>query len=138
MLRKKIKLALKDDVLDQHCQNLKIVTEEKQLFRRPNFSLRDLSNEVGISVNEVKKILSERMQITFFEFITGYKVNEAKKLLRNFKEDQFSISAITFDSGFNTIDSFKTIFKQYTQMSPEEYRTKYFIIGHNASASFED
>ena len=138
MKRKKIKPALKDDVLGQHCQNLKIVTEEKQLFRRPNLSLRDLSNEVGISVDEVTKILSERMQVTFFEFITGYKVNEAKKLLTNCKEDQFSISAITIDSGFNTIDSFKTIFKKYTQMSPEEYRIKYFIIGHDSSASFED
>ena len=28
MIRKKIKPALKDDVLGQHCQNLKIVTEE--------------------------------------------------------------------------------------------------------------
>ena len=138
MIRKKIKPALKDDVLGQHCQNLKIVTEEKQLFRRPNLSLRDLSNEVGISVDEVTKILSERMQVTFFEFITGYKVNEAKKLLTNIKEDRFSISSIATQSGFNTNDSFEIVFKQYTKMSPEEYRTKHFTIGPDASASCED
>ena len=137
-MRQEIKPILKGEVLDQHCQNLRVVMETKQLFLRPNLSLRDLSNEAGIQVDEVKKVLSERLQLSFFEFISEYKVNEAKRLLTNIREDQFSISAIATQSGFNTKDSFSILFKQHTNMSPEEYRIKYFRIDPDSSVSYED
>ena len=138
MLRKKIKHALKDNVLDQYSQDLKIVTKTKQLFLKPNLSLTDLSNEVGISVDEVKKILSEKLQVTFFEFISKHKVNLAKQLLTNTMGNQFSISSIAYKSGFNTDDSFEAIFKQHTNMSPKEYRIKHFKIKSDSSAACEE
>ena len=69
-MRQEIKPILEDEVLDQHCQNLRVVMETKQLFLRPNLSLMDLSNEAGIQVDEVKKVLSERLQLSFFGFIS--------------------------------------------------------------------
>ena len=137
-MSKKIKLGLKDDVLDQHCQDLNILMNTKQLFLRSNLSLEDLSNEAGIQVDEVKKVLSERLQLSFFEFISEYKINEAKHLLTNIREDQFSMSVIATQSGFNTKDSFSTIFKQHTNISPEEYRIKYYRIDPDSSVSYED
>jgi len=137
MIRKKIETALIDDALDQRCQELKNITNTKELFLKPNLSLNDLSNEVGISVDEVKKILSEKLQVTFFEFISKYKVNLAKQLLINTMGNQFSISSIAYKSGFNTDDSFATIFKQYTNFSPEEYRIKHFKIKSDSSAKGE-
>ena len=138
MIRKKTETALIDDVLDQSCQELIIITKTKKLFLKPNLSLNDLSNEVGISVDEVKKILSEKLQVTFFEFISKYKVNLAKQLLTNTMGNQFSISSIAYKSGFNTDDSFATIFKQHTNFSPEEYRIKYFKIKSDSSAEREE
>ena len=134
MLRKKIKHALKDNVLDQHCQDLKSITKTNKLFLKHNLSLIDLSNETGIPVDEVKKIFSERLQLTFFEFISRYKVNEAKQLLINIREDKFSITTIAAQSGFNTHSSFEAIFKQHTNMSPQEFRIKYFIIDPDSSS----
>jgi len=138
MKRKKIKSVLKYDVLNQHCQDIKIIMKEKHLFLRPNLSLMDLSTESGIPVNAVKKVLSERLQVTFFEFISEYKVNKAKELLINIREDQFAISTIAAQSGFNTKDSFTIIFKQYTNMSPEEYRIKHFTIESDSSVSHKN
>ena len=130
--------TLKGDILDRHCENLKSVTKTKKLFLKHNLSLVDLSNETGIPVDEVKKIFSERLQLTFFEFISEYKVNKAKELLTNIREDQFSMSVIATQSGFNTKDSFSTIFNKHTNMSPEEYRIKYFKIDPDSSVSYED
>ena len=136
-MRKEIKPILTDEVLDQHCQNLKAVMKKKQLFLRSNLSLRDLANETSIQVNEVKQTLSKRLDLTFFEFISEYKINEAKQLLTNISEDKFSISTIATKSGFNTKDSFSVIFKQHTSMSPEEYRIKYFRIDPDSSVSYD-
>ena len=138
MLRKKIKHALKDNVLDQYSRDLIIVTKTKQLFLRPKLSLRELSNEVGIPVDEVKQVLREKLQLTFFEFISSYKVNKAKILLKNTRADRCSISTISAQSGFNTKDSFEAIFKQHTNMTPEEYRVKYLRIEPDSSSSYEN
>ena len=132
-MRKGIMPTLKDAALDQHCQDLKSITKTKKLFLKHNLSLIDLSNETGIPVDEVKKIFSERLQLTFFDFISEYKVNEAKQLLINIREDKFSITTIAAQSGFNTHSSFESIFKQHTNMSPEEFRIKYFIIDPDSS-----
>ena len=132
-MQEQLKLTLTDDILDQHCQNIRIIMKTKQLFLRSNLSLQDLSNEVGIPVIEVKQTLLERLNVTFFEFISSYKVNEAKQLLTNIREGQFSMSTIAAQSGFTTIDSFTTIFKKHTNMLPEEYRIKYFTIHPDSS-----
>ena len=135
--KNEIKPILENDVINQHCQDLKTVMNKKQLFLIPNLSLIDLSNETGIPVYEVKKALNKGMQLTFFEFISIYKINKAKDLLTNLRENQFSISTISVQSGFNTQESFVTIFKKYTKMLPEEYRIKYFSIEPESSSSYE-
>ncbi len=104
----------------------------------PKLTLMDLSDEADISVDAVKKILTEKMHVTFFEFISGYKINKAKQLLTNTREDQCSISDIAAQSGFNTNDSFSIIFKQHTNISPEEFRIKFYKILPDSSVSNGD
>ena len=129
---------IKEEVLNQYSKDLITLIKTKKLFLKPNFNLVDLSKEAGITVDEIKKVLSEKLQVTFFEFISKFKINEAKHLLINIRKNQFSISTIAAQSGFNTNDSFVTIFKKHTNMSPEEYRIKYFKIEPNYSDSFEN
>ena len=55
-----------------------------------------------------------------------YKISEAKRLLAKIDNKNFSITNIAIKSGFNTDDSFVTLFKKHTKMTPENYRIKYF------------
>ena len=135
---KKINQTLKNEVFNQYCEGLIIATKTKQLFLKPNLSIKDLSNETGIPVEEVNTVLREKLKLTFFEFLSEFKVNRAKKLLTNISEDQLSFSSIAAQSGFNTKDSFLTIFEEHTKMSPKEYRIKYFTIDHDSSARLEN
>ena len=52
--------------------------------------------------------------------------------------DHFSISKIAFESGFNTDDSFVILFKKHTNMSPENYRIKYFNIDPDSNKSVKN
>ena len=128
--------SLKDEKLHQHWQNLNGVIKAKQLFLKQNLSLIDLSNKASIPVDQVKKVLKEKLKLTFFEFISEYKISKAKQLLINISKDQFSLSAIADQSGFNTTDSFVTIFKQYTNMSPDKYRITYYRNKPESNISF--
>ena len=121
-------IILSNEVLDKYHQELEAVIKSKSLYLRPNLCLDDLSDETGISVEYVKQVLSEKLHSTFFEFISKYKISEAKRLLTKVNNDHFSISNVAIASGFNTDESFIALFKKHTNMSPENYRIKYFNI----------
>jgi AraC-like DNA-binding protein len=55
----------------------------------------------------------------FSEFINTYRIDFAKKLL---KETYLKIEAIAYDSGFNSLSTFNTVFKKETGFTPSKYR----------------
>ena len=127
-------IILSNEVLDEFHQKLESVIKSKSLYLRPNLCLDDLSDETGISVEYVKQVLSEKMNLSFFEFISEYKVRRAKRLLTKIDDDHFSISNVAIESGFRTDESFVTLFKKHTHMSPENYRIKYFNIDPDSNS----
>ena len=76
--------------------------------------------------------------IQFNQFISKYKIVEAKRLLTKINDDHFSISKIAIKSGFDTDDSFVILFKKHTNMSPENYRIKYFNIDPDSNIPIQD
>ena len=138
MIHKEKNLILSNEVLDQYHQKLESVIKSKSLYLRPKLCLDDLSIETGIPVKYVKQVLSEKLNSTFFEFISKYKIRRAKRLLTKINDDHFSISQIAIESGFNTDDSFVILFKKHTNMSPENYRIKYFNIDPDSNISIQD
>ena len=121
-------IILSNEELDKYHQELEAVIKSKSLYLRPNLCLDDLSDETGISIEYVKQVLSEKLNLSFFEFISKYKIRRAKRLLTKIDDDYFSISNVAVESGFKTDESFVALFKKQTRMSPEKYRMKYFNI----------
>ena len=138
MIHKEKNLILSNEVLDQYHQKLESIIKSKSLYLRPKLCLDDLSIETGIPIKYVKQVLSEKLNSTFFEFISKHKIRRAKRLLIKIDDDHFSISNIAIESGFNTDDSFVVLFKKHTNMSPENYRIKYFNIVSDSNNPVKD
>ena len=138
MRYKEKNLILSNEVLDQYHQKLESIIKSKSLYLRPKLCLDDLSIETGIPVKNVKQVLSEKLNLTFFEFISKYKIRRAKRLLTKIDDDHFSISNVAIESGFNTDESFIALFKKHTNMSPENYRIKYFNIDPDSNNPVKD
>ena len=135
MIHEKNNLVLSDDILEKYQQELETVIITKSLYLRPGLCLDDLSIETGIPIKYVKQVLSDKLNVTFFEFISGFKIDRAKRLLTKINDDHFSISNVAVESGFNTDESFVALFEKNTNMSPEKYRIKYFNIDSDANNS---
>ncbi len=58
---------------------------------------------------------------SFFDFVNGYRIAEAKTLLSTTNE---SVLNITYDVGFNARSSFYNAFKRETGQTPTAYRKK--------------
>ena len=138
IIHKEKYLILSNEALDQYHQKLDSIIKTKSLYLRPNLCLNDLSIETGIPIEYVNQVLSEKLNSTFFEFISKYKIVEAKRLLTKINDDHFSISKIAIESGFNTDDSFVILFKKHTNMSPENYRIKYFNLNPDSNIPIQD
>ena len=129
---------LSNKMLNQYHKELELAMKTKSLYLRPNLCLNDLSNETGIPVEYVKQVFSEKLNLSFFEYISKYKIEKAKQLLTKTNDDHFSISNIAIKSGFKTDDSFITLFEKHTNMSPDNYRIKYFNINTDTNKLVKD
>jgi AraC-like DNA-binding protein len=82
---------------------------------------RDLAEQLGISTHHLSQILTQEQQQNFFDFVNTYRVEAAKKKMRDPANSHLTLLAMALDSGFNSKTSFNTLFKKFTSMTPSEY-----------------
>lgn len=101
---------------------------EHMMTRRPfldsNLTLPVLSEQTGIPPHHISQVLNERLQVNFFDFVNGYRVEEAKRLFQDRTKAAYSIFAIATEAGFNSKSAFNTAFKKHTGQTPTEFRMK--------------
>ena len=95
------------DFIDQNCYN-------------ENFSLNDVAEAVNMSANYLSATFSQSMQKTFVEYVTGKRMERAKKLLR---ETDRSSGEIAQEVGYKDPHYFSYVFKKNQGCSPREYRS---------------
>lgn len=96
-----------------------LMTERKP-YLNPSFSLPELADQLHESVHNVSQAINDGLGKNFFELIAGYRVNEAKRLL---KENLYiKIEEIAEQVGYSSKSSFNTAFKRNTGLTPSEYR----------------
>lgn len=78
-----------------------------------------LADVSGLSVSRLKTKFKEQMGITPREYINFSKVEHAKNLL---KQKDYSITDVAFLLNFSSSNYFSSVFKQFTGITPSEYR----------------
>jgi AraC-like DNA-binding protein len=99
---------------------LKAIMEKEKPFLQSNFSLPDLAQRLSISVHMLSQIINEGMGKTFFELLAEYRVEEAKRLLK--ERANVKVEEIAEQVGYNSKSSFNTVFKKLTGKTPGEFR----------------
>src|SRR5690606_12113843 len=96
------------------------------LFRSPyliaGLTLEKLSQQMQISPRALSEIINRQFDCNFFEFINGYRVAEARRLLEDPANKRKTVLDIMYDAGFNSKATFNTLFKRTVDMTPSEYR----------------
>lgn len=89
-------------------------------FDKESLSLNSVADEVKVSANYLSAIFSQSMQKTFVEYVTGKRMEKARKLLRNSDD---SSSQIATKVGYKDPHYFSFVFKKTQGCSPREYRS---------------
>ena len=86
-----------------------------------NLSLNEVAREVNISPSYLSAMFSRENKTTFVEYITGKRMEHAKKMLLSTSE---KAQAIAEQVGYKDPHYFSYIFKKTYGVSPKEFRVK--------------
>jgi AraC-like DNA-binding protein len=103
---------------------LKLMEQDK-IFLQPNLNLKNLSQLLKIHPNHLSRLINQRFEMSFNDFINRHRIEEAKKLLLQKDGEKRNILQIMLDTGFYSKSVFNTAFKKFTGMTPSEFKRHY-------------
>jgi len=95
-----------------------------KIFLEPNISLVDVSKKLNISQRNLSELIRKNSNKNFNQFVNYYRVEEAKKLLKDSSNDNFNMLGIAYNAGFNSKASFYSVFKKFTSLTPTSFKNQ--------------
>lgn len=113
---------LTDDQIESIIVKLNAFIVGKKGYMNPELTLDVLSKTVNIPRHHISQAINLRLNINFNDYINVQRLENVKKELLNPAKQHYTIAAIAFESGFNSISTFNEAFRKNTSMTPSEYR----------------
>ena len=88
----------------------------------PGFDVGALARLLGTHPNAVSRALNRAGKTTFYDFVNGYRLGEAERLLADPRESRIKVEALGRQAGFRARSTFFKLFRQRTGLTPAEYR----------------
>jgi len=119
-------IEVTEDLQTKTSQKLSDLLYEHMVKNKPylnnELTIQDLADQLKVSSQEISSYLNKELGVNFFNYINGFRIEEAKQRLTNPNFDNETLLGIAYDSGFNSKTSFNTLFKKETGMTPSEYK----------------
>lgn len=100
----------------------KVIEIIRQNIENPDFSVEELSHEIGMSRVHLNRKLKELMNVSPSNLIRSIRLKQAAFLLIN---NKVNISEVAYKVGFSTHSYFSNSFHDFFGMTPKEFVAKY-------------
>ena len=118
------KAGLSGDKIEEIVKKIILMMEQEKLYLETDLTLQQLADKLQVPNYQVSQAINDGMKKNFYDLVNGYRVEEAKRLLLDPKNKNFTILSMGFEAGFNSKTTFNTVFKKFTGVTPTEYRDK--------------
>jgi len=125
----KLSGAVKDaNTLDESTRNsiliaIKRYMEDETGFKNTQLNLLELSNATGVTTNNLSEVLNQQEGKNFYQFVNEYRVNHVCEQLKSDKSSR--VLDLALAAGFSSKSTFNAVFKQFTGLSPTQYRNNH-------------
>ncbi len=92
-----------------------------QLYLNDGLTLASLAKHLDLNSHQLSEILNTKLGITFRNYVNGFRLSEAARLLK--EKPETPIISIIYASGFNSKSSFHKLFLERYGVSPQVYRS---------------
>lgn len=96
-----------------------LITDYIKLHHTEGICLKTLATRLGYDYHYMSRFFRQMFNMTFTDFVNSYRLETAIALL---EDPRKSITAIAYESGFQSLRSFNLFFKGQTGMTPSAYR----------------
>jgi AraC-like DNA-binding protein len=108
------------DASQIHERLMHLMTEQKP-FKNPDLTLNELAGILEVHPNYLSQVINSKEKKSFYDLINEMRVEEFIKLISQPSNQQYTLLAISYDSGFNSKASFNRNFKKYTGLTPRDF-----------------
>ena len=92
----------------------------RKLYQNTDSSAADLANKLGISKRRLIQTINSAYNKTVAEYLDDRRIQAACSLLR--EQPEMTLDEISFETGFASLKTFRTVFKNTMGQTPEQYR----------------
>jgi AraC-like DNA-binding protein len=114
------KSPLGDGLRSRIRRKLDASLNQDAIYKRSDLTLRTLSEILNESPHYLSQVISQDLQTSFYELVNGYRIDAAKRLLREAEDE--TVLAIAMSVGFNSKSAFHSAFRRRTGTTPTEFR----------------
>lgn len=104
----------------EYADKIDAMMRNQKPYLMADITLDILADKLAISARDLSMIINRHFDNNFYEFINSYRIEEAKKLLREDKAK--TVTDIYLEVGFNSKSVFNTFFKKIVGSTPTQYR----------------
>lgn len=119
--RKYAKSGLSEGQMQAYMHELDRAMRIEEAFLDPGLTLPKLAARVGCSVNHLSQVINAGYGVSFFDFLSRYRIRRAKRMLKE-AGDQAAVLKVAYSVGFNSNSAFYSAFKKRVGMTPAEFR----------------
>ena len=119
---KTVATYLRDNNKSRDAKVIDAIKEVIKLHYHEQLTVDDIVKSVYLSPRQANKIFKKEMGNTIFDYLLEYRIEMAKKLL---KEPDSKIYKISDKVGYTNKSHFCLMFKKLTGLSPAEYKNKF-------------
>ncbi|GJM31606.1 MAG: hypothetical protein DHS20C18_06070 [Saprospiraceae bacterium] len=105
-------------------KRLEIYMQTQQPFIDPELTLQTLAQQLSVHPHHLSRVINQELKMSFTDYINSFRLEVSAKRLRDPNFDHLKISALAYESGFNSVPTFNTLFKKVYKMTPSEYRNR--------------
>jgi len=103
-------------------QKLREHLSKNKPFLEPELTLNLLAEQMQISPRQLSTLINMELGKSFFDLINSYRIEEAKRILRESQDTKLTVLEVMYEVGFSSKSSFNTAFKKYTGTTPTAFK----------------
>lgn len=107
-----------------HVDQIRATMETEKLFLNPRLTIDEFAGHVKLPARQVSMVINRCLGRNFLEFVNGYRVAEAKRILADPANSDDAVLDIAAKSGFNSKPTFNRFFKKFVGVTPTVYRRR--------------
>ena len=107
---------------NQYIERLNNLLINDKIYLDSNINLEIISEHLQLSPSYLSRIIHNELNTSFPDYLNSFRINEAKRYLKNPEFSNYTIVAIGLEAGFNSRSSFYNVFKKVTGKTPMAYQ----------------